>query len=248
MLSFFISLLPVLVRSQRSRLQHSWESWTIMSSWSPLATAPGCSGSGWRSSWALAWKCAPASVSGNRWKYENNVAPWAQRSRMKMQPSFCFINNQLQNNSISTLIIRWEGNCSEFFVFSPYSTYHIPHIVFHCACISASTCVLCPDIQSHTGAPSIRICPAQGEQQCAVSTTCSISRQASSSSGGDQTVLFPPQWYSTCSLACSHPCCPPPVQCNDTHTHAASHTHHWKTGPDHSSNLAEDQWSKQNYL
>lgn len=69
-----------------------------------------------------------------------------------------------------------------------------------------------------------RFCSAQGEQQCAVSITCSISRQASPSSGGVQTVLFPPQWYSTCSLACSRPCCPPPVQCGDTHTHTPTYT------------------------
>lgn len=56
-----------------------------------------------------------------------------------------------------------------------------------------------------------RFWTAQREQHCAVSSTCSISCQASLSSTEVQTVLVPPQWYSTCLLGCTHPCCLPPV-------------------------------------
>lgn len=76
-----------------------------------------------------------------------------------------------------------------------------------------------PRYKKPHGCTCTRFCRAQGKQQCAVSTTCSILRQASTSSRGVQTVLFPAQWYSTCSQTCSRPCCPPPVQCDSTHTH-----------------------------
>lgn len=71
------------------------------------------------------------------------------------------------------------------------------------------------------GRTCTRFCPARGEQQCAVSTTCSISRQASPSSRGVQTVLFPPQWYSTCSQTCSSllPATCAVQWCTDTRTH-----------------------------
>lgn len=52
-------------------------------------------------------------------------------------------------------------------------------------------------------------------QQSTVQTTGGISRQASVNSRKVQTALVPPQWCCTCPLACTSPCCPPPVWCNE---------------------------------
>lgn len=119
-----------------------------------------------------------------------------------------------------------------------------------CLVLQDTVCARLAQIYKRLRCTCIRFSPAQGEQQCAVSTTCSISCQTSLSSGGVQTVLVPPQWYSTCSLACTHPCCLPPVWCNKihTHTHRPLPTHTQKTRPYHSSNLVVDRWREQIHL
>lgn len=101
--------------------------------------------------------------------------------------------------------------------------FYLPVLV---CTMSVNTCISCPDIQIHMETPVpdfVRPLWAAEESR----------------------LLFPPQWYSTCSLACSHPCCLPPVQCDNTHNPAHKSR---QTRPYHSSYLAEDRQRKHIHL
>lgn len=65
-----------------------------------------------------------------------------------------------------------------------------------------------------------------------------------------QTVLVPPQRYSTCLLGCTHPCCLPPVLWyKATHTDHYTHSELNKTRPYRGENLAsEPPWLKGSIL
>lgn len=119
--------------------------------------------------------------------------------------------------------------------------FYLPVLV---CTMSVNTCISCPDIQIHMETPVPDFVQHRGSDSERSAPPAAFHVRPLWAAE-ESRLLFPPQWYSTCSLACSHPCCLPPVQCDNTHSPAHKSR---QTRPYHSSYLAEDRQRKHIHL